>query len=346
MLSQLRKIAHRLKDTDKYEFVGTEAFKIIRDDEVFKLRRHESYDESIELHHILLENGLRIQKIYSVENDEKGHYKKVEWLEGKTFRELITEKKILPEHYEKLGRFVAQVNNIAKDGKNAGYINYLPKNLFLKDNGEVIVIDQGKLTWSVFPENAIIRYILTEDLVDNKAYTFELRAAFLKGYRALREFDFIKVLHQQYAFCTDGTGERYYKINCIKEAPIYHPVQKGRQVLEIITGTGARALQEMLAGAEYVYSCDIYHQRHGKEIFKASDLGKFLAYIHGFDGRDLHYKWIELNSDHFLEHLKNTTRKFDLAIVHFGLLKITPEREEKLIDFLINNVKELDHDRG
>jgi len=323
--SQGKRIKAALKPGDETRLLGTEAWMIKRGIDIFKLRPCKGDEPSLDIHAELLKEGFDIPKILAVYKIGKETYKEIEWWEGLTFRELINTKQIHPKHYEMLGEFVAKVNNAG-----FGFINYLPKNLFLSVDGNAINIDLHKLTKSVFPENAIIRYILTEDLVGDKELTFALRAGFLKGYRRYREFDMIKVLKKQFTYCYEGKEVLYADLDVVEEIPRYHIAPPGKQVLEMVTGTGARALKAMLAGAGYVYSCDIYHQRHGEEIFKASDLGKFLAYIHGFDGRDLHYKWITLDSDRFMDHLANTGRKWDTIYLNDVLDKISTERVNKL----------------
>lgn len=333
--NQTNKIKHKLELCDQYEFVGTQAFKVTRENQVFKLFHEPHENGSTGVLSRLIQSGIEIPKLWKCDRDEQGIYKYYEWWDGRTFEDLIRSKEIKPEHYEKLGVFLARVNSIENEEMfcHAGFINYLPKNIVLRNDGHVFVCDHNKLVWSPFPENAIVRYILTEDLTDSKEFTFELRAAFLKGYRSVKNLSLYSVLVKQSQMIYGDTNV-YIRPHSFKENPKYKAVKKGKQVLSLKFHKGQRSFEAMYQGAEYSYACDILHSRWGNELFKSSDYGKLIAYTHEFDGRDLHYKWIELNSPHFIQHLESSYRKWDLIYLDniFDILSI--ENKQKLEEYL------------
>jgi len=332
--SQTAKIRHKLRFDDKFEFVGTQAFKVTRAGYTFKLFHEPFENGSSEVLEAVIAKGVPMPILRKVEKDCQGIYKYYDYWAGQTFRELITAREIKPEHYEKLGEFVAKVNSVYNsDTKTyASFINYLPKNIVLGKDGEVFVCDHNKLVWSDFPENSIVRYVLTEDLVDSKALTFELRTAFLKGYRRIRSLSLMDVLAKQSKKIYGDTD--VYTRDDFSEDPTYIPVKAGLNVLSLSYGKGETAFSEMYHGAQYSYACDIRHVKTDKELFKSSDYGKLIAYAHGFDGRDLHYKWIELNSNHFIEHLKGSCRQWDTIYLNDIFDVIAPEHAENLTAYL------------
>lgn len=370
---EYKKVEHKLKEFDTHEFVGTGAWKVTKGGNTLKLRFLEKVDGATELHKVLLKDRVIVPEILKIDTDDKGSYKITEWWPGVTFRELIDKNKIEPYHYGELGFFAAIVGSIEGGMKTLGFENYLPKNLLHCEAGEVknekrtvsIVCDLNKLMASFFPENTIIRYILTEDLVDSPTKTFTLRNEFLEGYRIVKQFDLRNVLRKQVGYCTDKNRDIYvipelmselpehgkpgktgYSITDVTRRELIHVGKDdvvgkitnleeqglpkdltGKEVLELNFNAGMISFECMLRGASYVYGCDVYHQQEegSREIFKASDIGKFIAYLHGFDGRDLHYKYINTDSLHFVDHLKNMNRTFDYIILNDVRESMSPE---------------------
>lgn len=333
--TQTKKIQHKIIPGDEFKFVGTQAFFLNRKGERMKLFHEPHENGSTAILKRLIEAGINIPDLKRIDRDEKGIYKFYEWWDGRNFEDLIRAHEITTEDYEKLGVFIAKVNTI----DNAGFINYLPKNIVRRDDGSVFVCDHNKLIYSKLPENAIVRYVLTEDLTGDKQETFDLRTAFLKGYRSIRPLSLELTLRKQ---CKFIYGDEMVHLNpeLFSEDPKYRAVKKGKQTLTLRFGKGVQAFMAMLEGAQYSYACDIHHVRSGPEIYKSSDYGKMIAYAHGFDGRDLHYKWVEVNSAHFIDHLNATFRKWDEIYLNDILEVIAPEHGERLNAYLEKCEKE------
>lgn len=331
--SQLKKSGKMLEYFEEFELVGTEAWKARKGKKIVKVQPISTMDV-VDRHEMLAYAGIPVPKVDGVTTVDGQMFKVTEWAKGKTFRELITEKTIRPEHYERLGWFLAKTNSLEVGDHKIGFVNYLPKNLFLYENGEVGVIDLCKLITTPFPENAIVRYILTEDLVDDKGFTFELRSAFLDGYRKFRELGLAATNRRQAGLLWGKEGV-LLDVGRYNERPGYVKTKAGPVVLDLKSGDCRVAFMEAMAGANYVYSTDIHHVKLGpQEILKTSDFGKLLAYMHGFDGRDLHYKYCELNSDWFIQHLRDTPRKWTKVIWGDIEKAITPERYGRLKELL------------
>lgn len=366
--TQSKLCANWIRSTDEAILMGTSAFHVKRDGhKEFKVQAYAPDYGATEAHEMLHRDGLPVPKVLldTWDEDVQRRIKMTEWVPGITFRELININEIRPSDYESLGEFVAKVNCYEKDGKHLCFENLDPKNLMRLADGPCIMIDLHKLIWSPFPENIIVRHVLTEDLTGSKEQTFELRRAFLRGYRKVRPLSLVSILLKQSTMNVPPGQEIFYHPDIASEEPqlrapgkvknrglphFFHARQEegtieryekigltrdmtGQRLIDLGCGAGMYGFLAMLDGCSYVYGCDVFALRLERELFKASDFGKLLAYMHGYDGRDLHYKYININSQHFVKHLRDT-RQWDVALC-FGLVnELAPEHRESLLEYL------------
>ena len=331
--------------------IGTGAFTLIRDGVKMKLRyiRNQYEQDALDIHQELLRRGWKLPKVLLVEEIDGKKFSYVEWVEGDTFWELYhMDNKLTEGDFYGLGLWAGKLNNEEINGQHISVLNYFHKNCFKDSHGNISVIDLNKLYYTDFPEAFIEKYVITEDIV-----TFSQRDAFLSGYRTQREYDMKKVIkwHFENVSTKDHDilsfrkpfleGER----NTLKmlEFMDLPKDMSGFNVLDLGCSCGMFSLECSFRGAKYVYGVDVQHTNIGTRHHRLSDMNKLTAYFHGYDGRDLHFKHVDIDSDWFIEeHIPKMVKdkgKFDIIFCLDYWTHIDPCRQDKFMKMLSESAK-------
>ena len=353
----LIKPAVRQNDILTMPEIGTGAFTLVRENVKSKLRfiRNDYEQDALSIHQELLKRGWNLPKILEIEEIDGKRFTYVEWVEGKTFWELYHENALTDEDFYKLGEWAGKLNNEVINDKNVSVLNYFHKNCFKDKNGNVSVIDLNKLYYTDFPEAFIEKYVITEDIV-----TFPQREAFLRGYRNHREYSmqnvikwhFENVCDKEQDILLDGKVFIQGKRNTLKRIEFMDLPKDmtGFNVLDIGYSGGMFALECAKRGAKYVYAVDSVHTNIGTRHHRLSDMGKLIAYYHGFDGRDLHFKHVDIDSNWFInEHIPRMVSekgKFDIIFCFNALHKIDETRIDAFMTMLSKSGKCLMYEGG
>lgn len=324
--------------------IATEAFKLTRGGIPYKVRllNNEHKLQAYSIHEFLYNQGWTdLPKPCGIEEVNGKKFSFVEWLEGKTFWELFYEKALTTDDFYEFGLWLGRLNQVKYEGMNISFLNYFHKNIFKKANGDIQYLDLNKAYLTDSPFNFIDKYIITEDIV-----TFPQRDAFLAGYRANSPYDIEKVIawHYQKVYTKYHDiylhGELFFKgsrgVQDRLKLMALPKNLKGKRVLDLGCSGGSFSLECALRGAEYVYGVDTEHKnikRGPTECHhRLSDMTKLIAYFHGFDGRDLHFKHIEIDSDWFIDtHIGDSGKKWDIIFCMALMGHISLERKEKLM---------------
>jgi len=330
--------------------MSTQAFTIIRDDKKYKVRLIQDHyaQVALRIHKELLSRGWDLPKVYvelvATDNlNEVLEYSFTEWVEGKTFWELYHEKNLGEEDFYKLGQWAGRLNAEQIDGKYVSVLNYFHKNNFKRDNGVVESCDLNKLYLTDFPQAFIEKYVTTEDIV-----TFPEREAFLKGYREFKEYDNEKVLKWHIDNVYSGYHDIYFHDKLVfkgfkdfkgRMKLIDAPKDMtGMRVVDFGCSGGMFCLECAQRGASYIYGTDVEHYNVENRHHRLSDMTKHIAYCHGFDGRDLHFKHIELNADWVInEHIPKLGRgegKIDIGFCLCFIKHLSEERKKPFMKML------------
>ena len=279
-----------------------------------KIKSYELNDPTVTVHQKLLEAGIPVPEIISIEKTKQGKLiKTVKWVPGETFAELIARQALTNDHWHAFGEFFAGMNNVGITATDLVY-----RNILLKEDGTVILCDMAKLYMSDFLEEPIVRYIL-----NNMYFSRELKDAFLAGYRKHRPIDLNDLLDKEIAVNYDGYQDLYLSTDRIrkgvrsnKRLTMLKDKFAGKDVLDIGCSSGGMISRHVAhLGAHAIYGIDKV-QRSGTRYMV--DLARYLAYL---ENVNIEFSSIDCEHQHFINKIKDVAWDFIFFMAMVGHLK-------------------------
>lgn len=272
------------------EKVGTRAFK----DGNIKIKEFIDIDPSVQIHSLLYNMGLDVSKIFSATSNDGILTVKSEWLEGKDFQQLHAEDIATTEDYEKLGVFLAKLNEI----KNGEGLRVSSRDLFFKNfmktsAGIVTLCDYAKLYWTDFPEEDIVRWFINNYFLDKK-----YKDSFVNAYLKERNITLDYIIQKELDNNWDGYQDLYCNGKLLQSGPRSNNRLKflpqdftGLKVLDLGCSCGMLAREAKRRGASLVKAID---KRAREPTHRLIDLASVVSFA---EGLDIYFVWQDIEDD-------------------------------------------------
>jgi len=241
-----------------------------------------SNNTTIPIRKFLQSQGFEMPQILAFVVKEKTITIESEWINGRDFFDLQKEKELTSEDFHKWGIFMAKMHDIKNDkGLSVASRDLQFGNVIRCDDGRVMLCDYAKLYYTDFPEEEIIRHILST-YVSKKGY----KDSFMKGYLTQRGITLDKIIQKALHVNWDNYHDLYCNGVLLRKGPrsnkrlnFLPKDMEGLRVADLGCSCGMLARESKRRGAKYVLAIDKQHHSTHRLI----DLVSLVAYAENLE---------------------------------------------------------------